>query len=32
MSDRVLADGPVYESIVDNNVWEPGVYGWDEVV
>lgn len=25
------ADGPVYESIVDNNVWEPGVYGWDEV-
>ena len=19
---------PVYESIVDNNVWAPGVYGW----
>lgn len=23
------ADGPVYVSIVDNNVWEPGVYGWE---
>lgn len=23
------ADGPVYVSIVDNNVWEPGVYGWN---
>ena len=20
----------IYVSIVDNNVWEPGVYGWDE--
>lgn len=23
------ADDPVYVSIVDNNVWEPGVYGWE---
>lgn len=23
------ADGAVYVSIVDNNVWEPGVYGWE---
>lgn len=23
-------DGPVYISIVDNNVWEPTVYGWEE--
>lgn len=22
------ADGPVYESIMDNNVWAPNVYGW----
>ena len=22
------ADGPVWESEADNNVWEPGVYGW----
>ena len=26
------AGGPVYESTVDNNVREPGVYGWSEVV
>ena len=27
------ADGPVYESTVDNNVWSPADYpaGWDEV-
>lgn len=25
------ADDPVYVSTVDNNVWEPGVYGWDLV-
>ena len=21
--------GPVYVSLVDSNVWEPGVYGWE---
>lgn len=26
------ADGPVWVSDVDNNVWEPGVYGWTETV
>lgn len=26
------ADSPVYESLIDNNVWEPCVYGWEEVV
>lgn len=25
------ADGAVYISTVDNNVWEPGVYGWEVV-
>lgn len=24
-------NGPVYVSTVDNNVWEPGVYGWEIV-
>lgn len=24
-------EGPIYVSTVDNNVWEPGVYGWEEV-
>lgn len=23
------ADDPVYISTVDNNVWQPGVYGWE---
>lgn len=23
--------GPVYISTVDNNVWQPGVYGWELV-
>lgn len=23
------AEGPVYVSTVDNNVWEPDVYGWE---
>lgn len=22
-------DGPVYRSTMDNNVWQPGVYGWE---
>ena len=26
--DKVKHNGVVYESEVDNNVWEPGVYGW----
>ena len=29
--DRVTHNGKVWESDVDNNVWEPGVYGWTEV-
>lgn len=33
--DRVIHNGIIYESLVDNNVWEPGVVGtetlWKEV-
>jgi len=29
--DKVRYDGKVWTSTVDNNVWQPGVYGWDEV-
>jgi len=25
------SDDPVYVSTVDNNVWQPGVYGWEVV-
>jgi len=32
MGDKVHypnADGPIYISIIDNNVWQPDVYGWN---
>ena len=29
--DKVTYNGVTYISIVDNNVWEPGVYGWEIV-
>ena len=29
--DRVIHLGRVWESTVDYNTWEPGVYGWTEV-
>ncbi len=34
MGDKVHypdADGPVYVSTVNDNVWEPGIYGWEMV-
>lgn len=29
--DKVTHNGKTWVSTADNNVWEPGVYGWDEV-
>lgn len=29
--DRVAHKGRIWVSILDNNIWEPGVYGWDPV-
>lgn len=29
--DKVKHNGKTWESTVDSNVWEPGVYGWQEV-
>lgn len=29
--DKVAHDGEHWISAVDNNVWEPGVYGWGRV-
>lgn len=29
--DRVNHNSSDWESTVDNNVWEPGVYGWNEI-
>lgn len=30
LGDKVTHNGKTWTSIVDNNVWEPGVYGWAE--
>lgn len=29
--DKVTHNGQTWESSIDNNVWEPGVYGWEVV-
>ena len=29
--DKVTHNGAIWTSTVDNNVWEPGIYGWEEV-
>ena len=29
--DKVRHNGLVWESDIDNNVWEPGVYGWSQI-
>ena len=28
-SDKVTHNGKTWTSDIDNNVWEPGVYGWE---
>ena len=30
-NDRVKHDGEVWISLINYNVWEPGVYGWEKV-
>ena len=29
--DKVTHNEKIWQSDIDNNVWEPGVYGWSEV-
>ena len=29
--DKVVHNGKTWTSDIDNNVWEPGVYGWTEI-
>lgn len=31
IGDKVTHNGKTWVSIVDNNSWEPGIYGWEEV-
>lgn len=30
LGDKVRHNGFVWVSVIDNNVWEPGVYGWEQ--
>ncbi len=30
LGDIVIYNGTYYVSTVDNNIWQPGVYGWEE--
>ena len=30
--DKATHNGKTWQSTVDNNVWEPGIYGWIEVL
>lgn len=34
IGDKVMFDGKIYESLINNNVWSPAAYpaGWHEVV
>ena len=29
--DKVTHNGYTWESDIDNNIWEPGVYGWSQI-
>ena len=29
--DKVTHNGKTWQSTIDGNVWEPGVYGWEEI-
>lgn len=29
--DRVMHNGRIWVSLCDGNIWEPGVYGWEEI-
>lgn len=31
LGDKVTHNGKIWESDYDNNVWEPGVFGWHEI-
>ena len=29
--DKVTHNGKTWQSTTDSNVWEPGIYGWEEI-
>ena len=32
LGDKVTHNGKTWISVVDGNIWEPGAYGWEEVI
>jgi hypothetical protein len=32
IGDKVTYEDKTYISIIDNNVWSPVIYGWEEVI
>lgn len=32
IGDKVMFNGIIYVSVIDNNVWAPSVYGWEQVI
>lgn len=32
IGDKVTHNGKTWVSTADNNVWEPGVYGWEKII
>ena len=32
MGDKVRHHEKIWVSVLDNNTWEPGIYGWEEAV
>lgn len=30
--DKVKHNGKTWRSFIDNNVWEPGIYGWEAIL
>lgn len=31
IGDKVIYNNKTWQSIINNNVWEPGNYGWEEI-
>ena len=31
IGDKVRHNGKIWENTINNNVWEPGIYGWAQV-
>ena len=32
INDKVKYNGEIWISIIENNSWEPGVYGWEKII